>query len=81
MVSKIAKVGIGSGQGRMRQYKGGIMVRCANFPCVKVMRYIDLTRSTTNTTPPWKCDGCRSGRPAIIVKEGNARVGQQKQKR
>lgn len=77
MAGKVS--GPGSGQGKVRHFRNGIMVRCANDPCHRMMMYYDPLKKTTNMNPPWKCEPCTRGQDAFVPK--SVRVGQQKQKK
>lgn len=65
----MAKVA-GSGQGRVRQYRTGRMVRCSDAGCQRACRFIGFGADV----PTYNC-----GQAPLLAKTG--RVGQQKQAR
>jgi hypothetical protein len=75
----MAAAGKGSGQGRVRVYKTGVMRRCSNVKdavqCFRVNRYVDPNKR--GIVPAWMCDLCTEGRDPYVPKRG--RPGQQKQ--
>ncbi len=74
----MAKAGMGSGQGKVRHFKDGVMLQCSNAPCERFTRYFDPEK---RGVPSWKCESCTNGRPPFVHKNKGGRVGQQKQSR